>query len=171
MSIPPHPSTQSGESSRHSWPNLDAFPYTKNQTIQRVSSWLLATWHPTWKSPCGWLPAHCGLVFLHGQAAAKGSSCSHQHGHSCISSGLLLGHRAPRGCSSGLQPGAAVRAHTDVLGETCWMLNVWQDFCELLAEGWKWSPYYRWSKAAVSLEKSTTCSEEMRETEITSNIC
>lgn len=50
---PPCPSVQSGESSKHSWSNLDAFPYTRNQTIQRVSSWLLATWHPVWKSPGG----------------------------------------------------------------------------------------------------------------------
>lgn len=41
-----------------------------------------------------------------------------------------------------------------MLGETCWMLHVWQEFCELLAGDWKWSPYYRWSKPGISLEES-----------------
>lgn len=120
MSHSSRPSTQSGESSRHSWPDLDAFPYTRNQIIQRVSSWLLATWHPMWKSPCGWLPALCGLLFLPGQAGAKASLCSHSTATAVLAQSCSWGTEI-----LGLQPGAALRAHTGcwVRPAQCWMLG------------------------------------------------
>lgn len=165
---PPCPSVQSGESSKHSWSNLDAFPYIRNQTIQRVSSWLLATWHPVWKSPGGWLSACCGLVFLHRQShhtAARASLPSHQHDHSCVSSALHLGHRAPRGFSLGLSPG---------LAQTCWVRPA--ECCmfgKISVSSWlgiESEVRIIGDQNQESLWKSPTYSEGARETEITTNV-